>query len=60
MNRLDLEAVEFHCRVRAGYLALAAAEPARWARIDADAAVADVQAAIRQIVAARLADRAML
>ena len=53
MNRLDLEAIEFHSRVRAGYLALAAAEPARWALIDADAPVADVQSAIRQVVAAR-------
>jgi len=55
MNRLDLEAIEFHSRVRAGYLALAAAEPARWARIDAGASVAEVQAAIRQIVEKRLA-----
>ncbi len=54
MNRLDLEAVEFHNRVRAGYLALAAAEPARWQRIDADAPVADVQLAIRQVVEERL------
>ena len=53
MNRLDLEAVEFHNRVRAGYLALAAAEPARWQRIDADAPVADVQLAIRQVVEER-------
>ena len=30
MNRLDLETLEFHRRVRDGYLALAAAEPARW------------------------------
>ena len=58
MNRLDLEAIEFHSRVRAGYLVLAAAEPARWARIDADAPVADVQAVIRQTVDARLAARA--
>ena len=55
MNRLDLEAVEFHSRVRTGYLALAAAEPERWVRVDADAPAAGVQAAIRQIVDARLA-----
>lgn len=53
MNRLDLEAIEFHNRVRAGYLALTAAEPARWQRIDADAPVADVQLAIRQVVEER-------
>jgi dTMP kinase len=36
-NRLDAEALEFHERVRAGYLALAAAEPARWVVLDAAA-----------------------
>jgi len=55
MNRLDLEAIEFHSRVRAGYLALAAAEPLRWVRVDAGGPVADVQAAIRQVVDARFA-----
>ncbi len=34
-NRLDAEAVAFHERVRAGYLALAAAEPQRWVVLDA-------------------------
>lgn len=34
-NRLDAEALEFHERVRAGYLALAAAEPVRWVVLDA-------------------------
>jgi len=38
-NRLDQEAVAFHERVRAGYLALAAAEPDRWAILDATAPV---------------------
>ena len=54
MNRLDLETVEFHRRVRDGYLALAAAEPARWLRIDADRPSAEVQAELRQVVLARL------
>jgi len=54
MNRLDLETVEFHRRVRDGYLALAAAEPARWLRIDADRPSAEVQAELRQAVLARL------
>lgn len=36
-DRLDAEERAFHERVRAGYLALAAAEPRRWVRIDADA-----------------------
>ncbi|PIQ28503.1 dTMP kinase [bacterium (Candidatus Blackallbacteria) CG17_big_fil_post_rev_8_21_14_2_50_48_46] len=34
-DRLESEALEFHQRVRAGYAALAEAEPQRWCRIDA-------------------------
>ncbi len=34
-NRLDAEAEAFHERVRAGYLALATAEPQRWVVLDA-------------------------
>src|SRR5512143_1583026 len=33
-NRLDDQAVEFHRRVRAGYLRMAAENPQRWIRID--------------------------
>ena len=54
MNRLDLEALEFHRRVRQGYLALAAAEPDRWCIIDADRPPAAVQADIRRVVLGRL------
>ena len=35
MNRLDLEAIAFHQRVRDGYHKLAAADPDRWVIIDA-------------------------
>jgi dTMP kinase len=34
-NRLDREPTEFHHRVRAGFLALARAEPGRWSILDA-------------------------
>ena len=34
-NRLDREPLEFHARVRARYLELAAAEPGRWVVLDA-------------------------
>jgi dTMP kinase len=34
-NRLDAETQEFHLRVRDGYLALAAQEPARWLLLNA-------------------------
>lgn len=34
VNRLDAYALEFHRRVRDGYLTLAQAEPERWVRLD--------------------------
>ena len=52
-NRLDAETLEFHERVRAGYLELARLEPARWVVIGADRPIADVQGEIRDIVDAR-------
>jgi len=54
MNRLDLEAVDFHERVREGYFALATAEPDRWVIIDADRPVAKVAADIQRIVSERI------
>ena len=50
MNRLDLEAVEFHKRVRAGYHTLAAADPERWIIVDADRTVPEVQQDLAKIV----------
>lgn len=55
MNRLDLEAVEFHERVREGYYALVAADPERWVIIDANRPVLDVADEVRQIIVDRLA-----
>lgn len=54
MNRLDLEAIDFHNRVRRGYHRLAAAEPERWVIIPADRPHEVVQAEIRQVVGERL------
>lgn len=54
MNRLDLEAIHFHERVRAGYHQLAASEPSRWVMVDASRPIADVAAEIREIVLERL------
>ena len=54
MNRLDLETIEFHERVRRGYLALAAAELGRWGYIDADRSVDTVQSDVRRVVVQRL------
>jgi len=50
MNRLDLETLEFHNRVRQGYHALAAAEPDRWVIVDAAQSPESVQAALRAAV----------
>ena len=53
-NRLDAEALEFHQRVRAGYLALVEQEPEHWVTVDAARSVEEVQAEIRALVKARL------
>ena len=53
-NRLDAEALEFHQRVRAGYLALVEQEPEHWVVVDAARSVEEVQAEIRALVKARL------
>lgn len=53
-NRLDDQAVEFHRRVRAGYLQMAAEDPQRWIRIDAARAVEEIQADIRAEVEKKL------
>jgi dTMP kinase len=54
-NRLDAYDLAFHQRVRQGYFKLAAAEPARWVKVDASQPVDKVRAAVRQAVDARLA-----
>jgi dTMP kinase len=54
MNRLDLEAVEFHKRVRSGYHELAQAEPWRWCLIDADRSVDEVQADLQKIILSKI------
>ncbi|MEJ2554438.1 MAG: dTMP kinase, partial [Gammaproteobacteria bacterium] len=53
-NRLDAEALDFHQRVRDGYMALIAQEPERWAVIDAARSVKEVQEEIRVQVEVRL------
>jgi dTMP kinase len=52
-NRMEQKEIEYHERVRAGYLAMAAEEPHRWAVIDASQEVEEVQAAVRALVTAR-------
>ncbi len=53
-DRFEAEALEFHARLRAAFLAIAAAEPGRCAVIDAGAPPDAVEAAILAAVAARL------
>jgi dTMP kinase len=53
-NRLDAETLDFHRRVRAGYMALIDREPARWVVIDAAKSVEEVQEEIRAKVRMRL------
>lgn len=45
-NRMENHALAFHQRVRTGYLALAAAAPARWLVIDAAQSIAAIHAHI--------------
>lgn len=54
-NRLDAYTVDFHKRVRAGYLQLAAQEPSRWRIIDASQPWENVQANLREIIERMLA-----
>jgi len=54
LDRLEAEPPEFHARVRAAYLALAAAEPGRIALIDAGGQRDDVAASVWAKVSARL------
>ena len=51
-SRFEEEAISFHEKVRAGYLALAGMEPARFKIIDASLPIDAVQAEIRQVLAA--------
>jgi dTMP kinase len=50
MNRLDLETVAFHNRVRQGYHQLVAQEPDRWRVVDADREETVVFADVRRVV----------
>jgi len=53
-DRLEAERSDFHARVRAGYLELAAQEPDRFLVVDASRPVAEIAAEIRDRLAARV------
>ena len=54
-ERFELESIQFHQRVRNGYLALARQEPQRFVVIDATAGISDTEEAIAAAVFERLA-----
>ncbi len=56
-NRLDAYDLDFHRRVRAGYLELARAEAARWVILDASQAWGEVQQELRRVISERLQSR---
>jgi len=60
LDRMDAQALDFHRRVRDGYLALIAAEPSRWTRIDADQPLAVVQGTIAAVVEEYLQMRGLI
>lgn len=53
-NRLDAYDLDFHRRVRQGYLEMARLEPERWQLLDATQTKEAVQAALRKMILARL------
>lgn len=53
-NRLDAYTVDFHRRVRAGYLEMVSQEPGRWIVIDAGRAWQEVQVELRNAIEKRL------
>ena len=54
LDRLERAGDEFHQRVEAGFLALAAADPDRWVVVDGDGSVEDVQARVVAAVLPRV------
>lgn len=50
LNRLDAYDIDFHHRVRDGYLKLAQEDPDRWVVVDADRTFKEVQKDLRRII----------
>ena len=53
-NRLDAYEVEFHKRVREGYLSMATEDPARWLIVDATPSLDEIQSEMQRLVFERL------
>jgi len=52
-NRFEAESVEFHQRVRNGFLKLAKQEPDRWVTIDASKEIEEVESLVIKVLEAR-------
>ena len=52
-NRMDAYTVEFHKRVRAGYLEMVKQEPQRWVVVNSDQKWEDVQAELKKVILQR-------
>ncbi|WP_420631118.1 dTMP kinase [Candidatus Leptofilum sp.] len=59
MNRLDLETVQFHQRVRDGYHTLAASDPDQWVIVNAERPLPIIQDEIRTKLMERLKETAV-
>jgi len=53
-NRMDAYTVEFHQRVRAGYLEMVKQEPNRWVVVDSEQKWDDVQEELRRVIVEKL------
>jgi dTMP kinase len=56
-NRLDAYTVEFHQRVRAGYLEMVRQEPGRWLVVDASREWNAVQEELRKVIEKKLGEK---
>jgi dTMP kinase len=59
-NRLDVKEIEYHERVRTGYLEMAHAEPERWIIVDGTRPVDEVQSQMRERLDQELGKRGIL
>lgn len=53
-NRMDAYTLEFHQRVRAGYLEMVRQEPHRWVAVDAEQPWEQVQEELRKVILSRM------
>jgi dTMP kinase len=49
-NRMEQKGIDYHQRVRAGYLAMTARDPDRWVVVDATESLSEIQAAIQRTI----------